>query len=129
MGKMSEADLAKKQAEYEERQRNTPVAFDGVWRVMSGAQYVFPELLLQPVGSDKIVGRLFAGRPEMGVIKGGVVVRNTLRFTVWRPRPLFIGRVQPDDYVGIGELVMNADGKSFQGTILGTAISGTRIAR
>ena len=128
IGNVSEAELAKQQAEYEERQRNAPVAFDGVWRVMAGAQYLFPELLLQPVGSDKIVGRLFASRPDMGVIKEGIVVRNTLRFTAWRPRP-FNGRVQPDDYMGIGELVMDADGKSFKGTILGTAITGTRIAR
>lgn len=125
---MTEAEFQKKLAEYEERQRNAPIAFDGVWRVMLGTQYMFPELLLQPVGSDKIVGRLFAGRPEMGVIKEGIVVGNTLRFTVWRPRPP-IGWVQPDDYVGVGELVMNADGKSFKGTILGAAITGTRIAR
>jgi hypothetical protein len=127
---VSEAELAKKQAEYEERQKNAPVAFDGVWRVKSGEQFVFPELLLQPVGSDRVVGRLFANRPEMGVIKEGTVIRNTLRFTVWRPgRVLFNGRLSPDEYMGTGELVMNADGKSFRGTILGAGINGTLIAR
>ncbi len=129
-GKMTEAEFAKKLAEYEGRMQNAPVAFDGVWRVMSGAQYVFPEVLFQPAGSDKIVGHLFAGRPEMGVIREGVVVRNTLRFKVWRPgRPTFNGRISPDEYMGTGELVMGADGKSFKGTIIGAAISGTRIAR
>jgi hypothetical protein len=124
----SDAELAKKQAEYEEAQRNAPVAFDGVWRTTSGGKIQFPQLLLQQVTSNKVTGHLVAGRPDLGVIKDGIIDRNTLRFTVWRPRP-FIGRYQPDDYMGKGEFVMEADGKSFRGTILGTATSGTLIAR
>ena len=127
MGKMSEAEYLKKLAEYEERQKNVPATFAGVWQTKSGAQIQFPQLLFQQA-LNKVVGQLFAGRPDLGIIKEGIVDRNTLRFQVWRPRP-FNGRYQPDDYVGTGELVMEADGKSFRGTILGTATNGTLIAR
>ncbi|CAN5305449.1 hypothetical protein BH20ACI2_BH20ACI2_21860 [soil metagenome] len=101
--------------------------FAGVWRTKLGEHLQFPELLLQQAGSQ-VVGRLFAGRPEMGVIKEGIIDGNTLRFQVWRarsPMPYALS----DQYVGSGELVMNADGKSFKGTLLGAATSGTLIAR
>lgn len=129
-GKMSEADLAKAQAEYEERQKNAPATFDGVWRTKSGDKIQFPELLLQQVSSNKVVGRLYGNRPDLGIIKDGIVDRNTLRFTVWRPNPRAFGIMLPDQQIGFGELVMDADGKSFRGTILGGAVtSATLIAR
>ena len=129
MGKMSEAELAKKQAEYEAAQKNAPATFAGVWRTKSGEQIQFPELLFQQA-NNKVTGRLFANRPDFGLIKEGIVDRDTLRFQIWRPRPVsFNGRYVPDEYLGTGELVMDADGKSFRGTILGAAISGTLIAR
>lgn len=129
MGKISEAELEKKQAEFEASQKDAPATFAGVWQTKAGEKVQFPELLLQQAG-DKVVGRLFASRPEMGVIKEGIVDRKTLRFTVWRPRPIsFNGRYQPDEYLGAGELVMSEDGESFSGTILGGSTSGTLVAR
>ncbi len=101
--------------------------FAGVWQTTSGDKIQFPQLLLQQTG-NQVVGQLFAGRPDMGLIKVGVIDGNTLRFQVWRPRP-FYGRPQPDDYVGTGELVMDKGSKSFKGTILGGATSGTRVGR
>lgn len=102
--------------------------FQGVWRTMAGSQMQFPELLLQQSGMQ-VSGRLFGNRPEMGVIKEGVVDGNTLRFRVYRPRPSPPSVRLPDEYVGIGELQMEAGSKSFKGTILGTATSGTLIGR
>lgn len=124
-GKISEAEYAKEQAAYEASLKNAPANFAGVWRITQ-----FPQLLLQQITANKVVGQLFAGRPEMGVIKEGIVERNTLRFTIWRPGPIsYIGRNKPDEYLGKGEFVMNADGKSFTGTLLGGTTSGTVIAR
>ncbi len=129
IGKMSEAEYAKKLAEYEAAQKNAPATFAGVWQTKSGEKIQFPQLLLQQAG-NQIVGQLFAGRPEMGVIKDGIVDGNTLRLKVWRPHPVsFNGRYVLDEYLGTGELVMDADGKSFKGTILGGTTSGTLIAR
>jgi hypothetical protein len=128
-GKMSEAELAKKSAEYEERQKNAPAIFAGIWQTKSGEKIQYPQLLFQQ-SNNQVVGQLFAGREDFGVIRAGIVDRKTLRFQVWRPLlPSFNGLYQPDQYVGVGEIVMNADGKSFSGTILGTATSGTLIAR
>ncbi|CAN5305497.1 hypothetical protein BH20ACI2_BH20ACI2_21870 [soil metagenome] len=106
-GNMSEAELARLQAEYEERQKNAPATFAGVWRIKSGEQMMFPELFLQQA-NNKVTGRLYAGRPEMGVIKEGIVDRNTLRFQIWRARS-FMPYALSDQYVGSGEFVMNAD--------------------
>lgn len=129
-GNISEAELARLEAEYQERMKNAPVAFDGIWQAKSGETFVYPQLHLQQPTSDKVVGHLWAGRPEMGIIKDGIVVRNTLRFTVWRPNPAAIFRgYHPDIQIGVGELVMDADGKSFKGTVMGAAVTGTRIAR
>ncbi|HVF46393.1 MAG TPA: hypothetical protein VNA17_02385 [Pyrinomonadaceae bacterium] len=127
MGKMSEAEFQKKLAEYEERQRNAPATFQGVWRTKSGEKIQFPQLLFQQA-NNKVVGHLYAGRPDLGEFRDGVVERNTLRFTVWKFIPLPNGSFT-NQYLGKGELVMDADGKSFTGTILGGATSGTRIAR
>ncbi len=101
--------------------------FAGVWLTKAGDKIVFPELLLQQTGRQ-VVGSLYGNRPEMGVIREGVIDGNTLRFKVMRPQPpLFNGQYLPDIPMGVGELVMNPDGKSFKGHILGAALSGTRL--
>jgi hypothetical protein len=80
--------------------------------------------------ANKVVAQLFANNRDLGIIKDSIVDRNTLRFTVWRPGRIITNeRLSPDEYIGAGELVMNADGKSFTGTILGSATSGKLIAR
>lgn len=127
--KMTEAEIAKEQAEYEERQKNAPATFQGVWRTTAGGQLQFPELLLQQ-SFDKVTGRLYGNRPDLGIIKEGVVDRKILRFTVWRPgRVLPTGQSLPDEYLGTGEFVMEADGKSFKGILLGGPASGSLVAR
>ena len=101
--------------------------FQGVWQTKVGEQIQFPQLLLQQANT-RVVGQLYAGVPQHGVIREGTVDGNTLRFQVWRATNL----LRPDLYdlhMGNGELVMNADGKSFKGTILGAATSGTLIGR
>ena len=107
-----------------EHEQDAPATFAGVWQTIQ-----FPQLLLQQAG-NQIVGQLTPNNPQMGVIKGGIVDGNTLRFTIWRP-PIFFtsGRYQPEEYVGMGELVMDRGSKSFKGTILGFSVSGTLIAR
>jgi hypothetical protein len=129
LSKEQQAELEKKQAEYEESQKNALATFAGVWQTKSGEQIQFPELLLQQAG-DKVVGRLFANRPDVGIIKGGIVERNTLHFQVWRIHSAlpFAANLH-DEYVGTGELVIDADGRTFRGTILGTATVGTLLAR
>lgn len=129
LGKMSEAEYLKKLAEYEEAQKNAPATFAGVWQTKTGDKFLFPQVLFQQA-NNKVSGHLYAGNPTLGIFKDGIVDRNTLRFTVWRPQPPLGGRYyQPDIYMGTGELVMNADGKSFKGTILGAPTTGTLIAR
>jgi hypothetical protein len=129
MGKMSEAEFQKKLAEYEAAQKNAPATFAGVWQTKSGEQIQFPDFLLQQAG-DKVTGQLSANRVDLGFITEGIVDRNTLRFKILRIRSTspFAPNLH-EDYLGTGELVMGADGKSFTGTILGAATSGTLIAR
>jgi len=127
MGKMSEAEYVKKLAEYEERQKNAPATFAGVWLTKSGEKIQFPQILFQQT-DNKVVGHLYAGRPDLGEFRDGVVERNTLRFTVWKFIPLPSGS-WTNQYLGKGELVMDADGRSFRGTLLGGATSGTLVGR
>lgn len=101
--------------------------FHGVWQTKVGDKIQFPELLFQQSG-NQVVGSLYGNRPDLGVITEGVIDGNTLRFKVMRPQPpLFNGQNLPDIPMGIGELVMNPDGKSFKGTILGAPANGTRL--
>lgn len=95
--------------------------FDGVWQTAQ-----FPQLLLQQ-NVTQVGGHLYGGRPDLGVIRNGVIDGNTLRFTVWRESPP--GLRQPDQYMGTGELVIAADGRSFKGTLLGASVSGSRVTR
>jgi hypothetical protein len=124
-GKMSEAELEKKEAEYEAAQKNAPATFAGAWRGKWGE--TFMELVLQQTG-NQVTGQLRTN--FLGVIREGAVVGNTLRFTLMRPgKTLFNGRLAPDEYLGTGELVMDEGGKSFTGHILGAGTSGTLIGR
>lgn len=87
---------------------------------------MFPQVLFQQSG-NQVVGQLFAGSDLQGVIREGVIDGNTLRFRVLRPQPVIPGRYLPDIPMGVGELVMNPDGKSFKGTVLGVAVDGVRL--
>lgn len=101
--------------------------FAGVWE-MSGGPYPNTHMLFQEVGGQ-ITGHLFAGAPPQGVINQGTIDGNTLRFTVVRPIPTLPGRPEQSQYMGQGEVVMAADGKTFSGKIFGVAATGTRIRR
>ncbi len=100
--------------------------FHGVWQTTAAGKIQFPELLFQQSG-NQVVGSLFGNRPDLGVIREGAIDGNTLRFKVMRVQPALGRRYVPDILMGFGELVMNPDGKSFKGTILGAATSGTRL--
>ncbi|MEQ1606368.1 MAG: hypothetical protein ABL999_16015 [Pyrinomonadaceae bacterium] len=100
--------------------------FAGVWQAKAGDKILFPQVLFQQSGSQ-VVGQLFAGNDQQGVIREGVIDGNTLRFRVLRPQLAIPGRYSPDIPMGVGELVMNPDGKSFKGTVLGASVSGTRL--
>lgn len=76
---------------------------------------------------DRVTGELKVNSADFGVILDGKVVDNTLRFTVLRRPPN--GANVPFVSVGTGELVMDADGKSLKGTVLGVATSGTFLGR
>ena len=81
------------------------------------------ELILQQDRTG-VGGQLKVNSADFGFIQDGHVDGNTLRFTVMRTKVL--GK---PEYAGSGELVMDRGGKSFKGTILGTATSGTLIGR
>ncbi len=100
--------------------------FAGAWQANFGGSHL--TMLFQQTG-DRVTGQLNANSADLGVIREGSVIDNTLRFKVVRSRPSFNGRPSPDEFVGIGELVMDAGGKSFKGTVLGVATSGTLIGR
>jgi hypothetical protein len=101
-------------------------SFAGAWQGTWG-EGGFSELLLVQA-RQQVTGRFRVNSAELGLIKEGIVDGNTLRFKLFRPNinPL---AGKPDEYLGVGELVMNAGGKSFKGTILGTAASGTHVGR
>ena len=101
-------------------------SFAGAWQGKWGEGGLL-ELLLQQVGQS-VTGRFRVNSAELGLIKEGIVEGDTLRFKLFRPnRNPIAGR--PDEYVGSGELVIDRVGKSFKGTVLGTATSGTLVAR
>jgi hypothetical protein len=104
-------------------------SFGGAWQATFGGSTMI--LILQQ-GGDKVSGQLKVNSADFGFIREGegIIDDRRLRFTIWRPGLFFTnGGHLPDQYVGIGELVMDAGGKSFKGTILGTATSGTRLGR
>jgi hypothetical protein len=99
-----------------------PPNFFGVWHALLGDASL--ELILQQIGNH-VTGRVKMNSAEVGVIREGLVTGNVLRFKIVRPgRTLSNGANVPDEFLGNGELVMDAGGKSFTGTVLGTATSG-----
>lgn len=104
-------------------------SFAGAWQTTSGGQIQFPDLILQQSGRV-VTGQLSANRPDIGLIRDGVIDGMTLRFKIIRPgQRLPNGLSLPDQFIGTGELVMEKGSKSFKGTILGGAVSGTRLGR
>jgi hypothetical protein len=104
-----------------------PAFFAGVWHAKLGGGAL--ELILKQAGLQ-VTGQVKVNSANLGVIREGTVDGNTLRFKIVRAgRPLGNGANLPDEYVGTGELVMHAGGKSFNGNILGTTTSGTFIGR
>lgn len=102
-------------------------SFAGAWRGKLGEGAL--ESILQQA-DNRVTGQLRVNSAELGMIKDGVVVGNTLRFKVVRAgRVLSNGSSLPDEYVGVGELVMDGGGKSFSGTILGAKASGNLLGR
>jgi hypothetical protein len=101
-------------------------SFAGAWQATFGETTMM--LILQQNGSQ-VTGQLNVNSAVLGVIREGIVDGNTLRFKVVRARTLPNGLNLPDEYVGTGELVMDAGGKSFKGNVLGTATSGTHVGR
>jgi len=103
-------------------------SFAGAWQGKFGGSLL--TMIFQQAG-NRVTGQLNANSADFGVIRDGIVADNTLRFTIVRPgRVLFNGSISPDEYVGIGELVLDAGGKSFTGHVLGTVTNGgTLIAR
>jgi len=91
------------------------------------------ELILQQSG-NRVTGQFNVNSNHDWIFKDGIVDdNNTLRFTVVRS-PLALAQMgkrpeSPDQAVGIGELVMDRGSKSFKGTVLGAATSGTLVGR
>jgi hypothetical protein len=108
----------------EASEKGTPPFFTGAWRGKLG-EGMF-ELILQQRGSQ-VTGRVNVNSAIYD-IKDGMLVGNTLRFTIVRPdRALPGGLNLPGEVVGSGELVMDAGGTSFNGYLLGTAVTGASI--
>jgi hypothetical protein len=101
-----------------EKDTPLPISFTGAWHAKFGEGVL--ELILQQDG-DQVTGQLKANSADLGIIREGTVVGNTLRFKLFRPNPL---TGIHDTYVGTGELVMDDGGKLFTGHVLGTATSG-----
>jgi len=99
-------------------------SFAGVWHAKLGEGAL--ELIFQQTGTQ-VTGQVKMNSADMGIIMGGMVVGNTLRFTIMR-----LSRPGSSEFVNVGngELVMDKGGKSFTGNISGAATSGgTLIAR
>lgn len=100
--------------------------FAGAWRAKFGESSL--ELILQQSGKQ-VTGEL-RGFAYRVVVREGRVVGNTLRFQIRRVDPTkVLGNPNFEEPMGTGELVMGEGGKSFTGTLLGTATSGTLLGR
>jgi hypothetical protein len=106
----------------EESKKVIPAFFAGAWQANFGGGLL--TMIFQQTG-DRVTGQLNASSADFGVIWDGKVVDNTLRFTVARRVPTSATYVS----VGTGELVMEAGGRSFKGTVVGVATSGTVLGR
>lgn len=99
-------------------------SFAGAWHAKLGDATL--ELILQQAGKQ-VTGQVKLNSADVGIIRDGTVVGNKLRFKIVR-----VGGtpgVRNEEFVGTGELVMDASGTSFTGNVLGTATSGTFIGR
>jgi len=102
-------------------------SFAGTWQGKWGAAVLI--LILQQDG-QRVTGQLRLSGGDLGFIRDGDIVGNTLRFHVWRVvSPHGLMPWERDDVKGSGELVMDDGGESFTGTVLGAATSGSLIAR
>jgi hypothetical protein len=100
-------------------------SFAGAWQAKVGESTF---LLVLQQASEQVTGELKGISNDLVVIREGIVVGNTLRFKIVRVRGVLpTGKPLPDEYLGNGELVMDAGGKSFRGTILDAAMSGAFI--
>jgi len=99
-------------------------SFAGAWQGKFGESFLM--LILQQDGA-RVGGQLQVNSADFGIVSEGIVNGNTLRFNILRVNPRNV--LGKPEYVGSGELVMNAGGKSFTGTILGAASSGTHVGR
>jgi hypothetical protein len=96
--------------------------FAGAWQAKVGESTFV--LLIQQAGTQ-VTGELKGLSNDLVVIREGIVVGNTLRFKIVRPgRTVGNGAILPDEYVGLGELVLDESGKLFTGHVLGMATSG-----
>ena len=102
-------------------------SFAGAWQGKLGESFL--ELILQQSG-DRVTGQFNVNSNHDWFFKDGIVVGNTLRFTIERRNRMALpNRYLPDEYVGTGELVIDRGGKSFTGIVLGAATSGTLVGR
>ena len=100
--------------------------FAGAWSAKLGDTGL--ELIFQQTG-NQVTGQVRGFSYDV-IIRDGKVVDNTLSFTVLRADPTVLpGRAPRYLSIGGGELVMDRGSKSFTGTFLGAATSGTLIAR
>jgi hypothetical protein len=102
-----------------------PPSFAGVWHGKLGEGFM--ETILGQSG-DRVTGQLKVNSAEFGMIKDAVMAGRTLRFVLVRMVVGAGGRMR-EEYVGTGEFVLDSSGRSFSGTILGAAASGTFITR
>ncbi len=102
-------------------------SFAGTWQGKWGDAILV--LILQQ-DSSRVTGQLRLSGGDLGFIRDGDIIGDTLHFHVWRA--VSASSLRPnerDDVLGSGELVMERGGKSFTGTILGAATSGTLVRR
>jgi len=96
-----------------------PISFTGVWNALRGTTSITLKLLQ---AGDQVTGQ-FENNVEGSTVtflSEGIVVENTLRFKF---------KLAPSDRTarGSAQLVLAEDGKSFKGTIVGIATSGTLV--
>ena len=105
-------------------------SFAGAWQGKLGESGL--ELILQQNGNG-VTGQFNVSSNHDWIFKDGIVIGNTLRFTVVLSELGLLHRGKrpgsPDEAVGVGELVMDRGSKSFKGTVLGAPTSGTLIGR
>jgi hypothetical protein len=100
--------------------------FAGAWRAQWGGAFLM--LILQQTGAQ-VAGQLNVNSADFGRIMDGIVEGNTLRFNIVRVNATVLRGEPRYQVLGTGELMMDKGGKSFKGTVLGTATSGTLVGR